>query len=103
MTVHLFVATDPQGRVVSLANRCYIEHIVVEHPDLADAEEIEHTVRFPDYIAQDVIAPTRLVYYRLYRRQPQRWLIKVVVEYGKIVTAYRVKRLKEGEKILWRR
>lgn len=103
MKVNLFVATDPQGRVVRLTTRCYTEHIVVEHPDLADAEEIERTIRTPDYIAQDAVDPTRLVYYRLYRRQPQRWLIKVVVEDGEIITAYRVKRLKEGERIQWRR
>ena len=103
MTAHLFVATDPQGRVVRLATRCYTGHIVVEHPDLADVEAIERTIRSADYIAQDAVDSTRLVYYRLYRRQPQRWLIKVVVEDGEIITAYRVKRLKEGERILWQR
>lgn len=103
MTVHLFVTTDPQGRSLSLTKRCYTEHIAVEHPDLADVEEIERTVRMPDFIAKDAIEPTRLVYYRQVHRQPQRWFIKVVAEDGEIVTAYRVKRTKEGEEILWRR
>jgi len=32
------------------------------------------------HIARDVIDMDRLVYYRTYRRRPQRWMIKVVVE-----------------------
>ena len=103
MAVHLFSTTDPQGRVVELTEACYTLHILVQHPDMTDFSEIERTVTKPEYIAQDVIDPNRLVYYRTYRRRPQRWLIKVVVEEGEIVTVYRVKRLKQGEKIIWQR
>jgi hypothetical protein len=53
-------------------------------------------------ITQDVVDPQRLVYYRTYQAQPQRWL-KVVVEQGEVVTAYRVRRLKQGETIQWQR
>jgi len=45
------------------------------------------------YIAQDAVDPQRFVYYRIYQAQPQRW-IKVVVEKGEVITAYRVRRLK---------
>jgi len=85
MVAYLFTTTDPQGRSVSLTESCYTFHILVEHPDLSDINEIERTIRLPDFIAQDAVDAARLVYYRTYRRQPQRWLIKVVVEQSEIV------------------
>ena len=99
----MFTTTDPHGRKVELTTDCYTDHILVEHPDMADVDEIEQTIRMPDIIAEDAIDPERLVYYRTYQRQPQRWLIKVVVEQGEVITAYRASRLKQGETILWRR
>lgn len=103
MTTYLFSASDPQGRAVELTQACYTRHILVEHPDLADVDEIEETIRKPEYITQDVVNENRLIYYRTYQRRPQHWLIKVVVEAEEVVTAYRVKRLKQGETILWQR
>jgi hypothetical protein len=103
MADYLFTTTDPQGRTVHLTQDCYTFHILVEHPDLSDVKAIRQTIKTPDYIAQDAIDFERLVYYRTYRRRPQRWMIKVVVERGEVVTAYQVKRLKQGETILWRR
>jgi hypothetical protein len=103
MAVCLFTTTDPQGRTVYLTEDCYQSHILVEHPDLSDVAEIARTIKSPHYIARDVIDVDRLVYYRTYRRRPQRWMIKVVVEGGEVITAYRVKRLKQGEEILWQR
>lgn len=99
----MFTTTDPQGRMVELTTDCYTHHILVEHPDMSEVDEIEKTIKMPDYIAEDAIDPERLVYYRTYQRQPQRWMIKVVVEQGEVVTAYRVSRPKQGETILWRR
>ncbi|RIK25770.1 MAG: hypothetical protein DCC55_40415 [Chloroflexi bacterium] len=102
MSADLFSTTDPLGRTVRLTERCYHDHIVVEHPDLDDPEEIERSVRLAEQIAQDTIDPQRTVYYRTYQRRPQRWLVKVVVdEQGEVVTAYRVKRMKQEEIILW--
>lgn len=69
MEVYLFTVTDPQGRVVQLTEDCYHLHILVEHPDLADLNEIAQTIRKPDYIAQDAIDYLRLVYYRSYQWQ----------------------------------
>ncbi len=88
---------------MQLTEDCYRFHILVEHPDLSDVGEIARTIKSPHYIARDVIDMDRLVYYRTYRRRPQRWMIKVVVERGEVITAYRVKRLKQGEAILWQR
>lgn len=103
MMTYLFSTRDPQGRTVELTQACYANHILIEHPDLADVGEIEETVRKPEYIMQDVINVNRLIYYRTYQRRPQHWLIKVVVEDKEVVTAYRVKRVKQGEMILWQR
>ncbi len=103
MADYLFTTTDPQGRTISLTENCYTFHILVEHPDLSDVDEIEQTIKRPDYIAQDAIDDERLVYYRTYQRSPQRWMIKVVVGEDKIITLYRVIRLKRGETIIWRR
>jgi hypothetical protein len=103
MGVDLFSTTDPLGRTIRLTERCYQLHIVVEHPDLSDISEIERCVHLAEVIKQDAIDPRRQIYYRTYQRTPQRWLIKVVVEQGEVVTAYRVKRFKQDEVLLWQR
>lgn len=99
----MFTTTDPQGRSVILTAECYTFHILVEHPDMSDVSEIEQAVHLADYIAQDAVDADRLVYYRTYQRQPQRWMLKVVTDQGEVVTAYRVNRLKTGEAVIWRR
>lgn len=103
MVADRFVTVDPQGREVRLTEACYVEHILVEHPDLTDDQEIEETIRRAELIAVDAIDELRLVYYRTYRRTPQRWLLKVVVANAEVVTAYRVNRVKQGEQVLWQR
>jgi hypothetical protein len=104
MSVDLFSTTDPLGRTIRLTKQCYQGHILVEHPELNEPDEIERCVRLAEQIRQDAIEPKRTVYYRTYRRQPQRWLVKVVVdEQGEVVTAYRVTRMKQEEVILWQR
>lgn len=75
-------------------------HILLEHPELSDVDEIAEAIESPAFIAQDAVAFQRLVYYRTYQGQPQRWR-QVVVEQGAVVTAYRVRRLKQGETIPW--
>ena len=100
MAVYLFTATDPLGREVRLTENCYTFHILLEHPELSDVDQIAEAIKSPAFIAQDAVASQRLVYYRTYQVQPQRWL-KVVVEQGEVVTAYRVRRLKKGETIQW--
>jgi hypothetical protein len=77
-------------------------HILLEHPELVDINHIAETITSPDLITQDVVNPERAVYYRTYQTQPQRWM-KVVVEQGEVVTAYRVRRLKQGETTQWQR
>ena len=101
MAAYLFVVRDPRGHAVRLTENCYRLHILLEHPELIDVNHIANTITSPDLITQDAVDPQRLVYYRTYQAQPQRW-IKVVVEQGEVVTAYRVRRLKQGETMLWR-
>jgi hypothetical protein len=102
MTAYLFTVRDPLGQEVRLTESCYQLHILLEHPELSDISHIADTTASPDFITQDAVDPQRLVYYRTYQVQPQRWL-KVVVEQGEVVTAYRVRRLKQGETMRWRR
>ena len=102
MTLYLFTVKDPLGQEVRLTENCYKFHILLEHPDLSDVNQIAEAIESPDFIAQDAVDPQRLIYYRTYQAQPQRW-IKVAVEQGKVVTAYRVRRLKKGETIRWQR
>lgn len=71
MSADRFVTTDPQGRKTRLTEACYVEHILVEHPDVADDREIEATIRRAETIAIDAIDQLRLVYYRTYHRTPQ--------------------------------
>ncbi len=100
MTVYLLTVRDPLGQEVRLTENCYKFHIRLEHPELSDVNQIAEALESPALIAQDAVDPQRLVYYRIYQARPQRW-IKVVVEYGEVVTAYRVRRLKKGEMIQW--
>lgn len=102
MTEYLFTVKDPLGQEVRLTENCYNLHILLEHPDLSDANQIAEAIKSPDFIAQDAVDPQRMVYYWTYQPQPQRW-IKVVVEQGEVVTAYRVRQMKKGEPIRWRR
>jgi len=59
-------------------------HILLEHPELIDINHIADTITSPDLITQDAVDPQRLVYYRTYQTQPQRWM-KVVVEQGETI------------------
>ena len=84
-----------------LAEDRYQFHILLEHPELSDVNQIAAAIASPAVIAQGAVVLQRLVYYRSYQTQPQRWM-KVVVERGEVITAYRVRRLKKGETIQWR-
>jgi len=103
MAVYLFTTTDPEGRTAQLSDDCYRFHISIEHPDITSVAEIALAIEAPDIIAEDAIDNNRLIYYRTYRRRPQRWMLKVVVGRGEVVTAYRVTRIKQGEMVLWQR
>jgi hypothetical protein len=102
MSAYLFTVRDPLGHDVRLTEGCYKFHILLEHPELSDVNRIAEAVASPDLITQDAVDPQRLVYYQMYQVQPQRWT-KVVVEQGEVVTAYRVRRLKQGEMMQWQR
>jgi|SRR6267143_5710226 len=102
MTVYLFTVRDPLGQEVRLKESCYRLHILLEHPELLDVNHIANTITSPDLIAYDAVDLQRLVYYRTYQVQPQRWM-KVIVEQGEVVTAYRARRLKQGEIRRWQR
>ena len=101
MTGYLLTVKNPLGREVRLAEDRYQFHILLEHPELSDVNQIAAAIASPAVIAQDAVVLQRLVYYRSYQTQPQRWM-KVVVERGEVITAYRVRRLKKGETIQWR-
>jgi hypothetical protein len=60
----------------------------LEHPELSDANQIAEVIESPDFIAQDAVDSQRLIYYRTYQPQPQRW-IKIVVEQCEVATAYK--------------
>ena len=64
MTTYLFSVLDPLGRIVELTQACYSFHILVDHPDLTDVDEIAETIRKPEYITEDVVDENRLIYYR---------------------------------------
>jgi hypothetical protein len=102
MTAYLFTVRDPLGQEVRLTESCYKLHILLEHPELLDMNDIANSITSPDLITRDAVDLQRLVYYRTYQAQPQRWM-KVVVEHGEVVTAYRVRRLKQGEIRRWQR
>jgi hypothetical protein len=102
MTEYVFTVRDPLGQEVRLTESCYKLHILLEHPELIDVNQLADTIASPDFIPQDAVDPQRLVYYQTYQVQPQRWM-KVVVEHGEVVTAYRVRRLKQGETMQWQR
>ncbi len=69
----MFTVTDPQGQVIYLTERCYTEHLLVEHPDMDDVDEIAKAVKSPDHITEDVIDPERHIYYRIYAILKNGW------------------------------
>ena len=86
MPVYLLTLKDPLGQVVRLTEACFNLHILQEHPELSDINQITEAITSPALIAQDAIDSQRQVYYRIYQTKPKRWL-KVVVEQGEVVTA----------------
>src|SRR5216684_9203159 len=102
MTAYLFTVRDPLGQEVRLTESSYKLRILLEQPELFDINDIANTITSPDLSTHDAVDLQRLVYYRTYQAQPQRWM-KVVVEHGEVVTAYRVRRLKQGEIRRWQR
>jgi hypothetical protein len=60
MTTYVFSTIDPQRRSISLTEDCFRFHILLEHPDMTDVDEIEQTVNRPEFIARDAVDPARL-------------------------------------------
>lgn len=63
MTEYLFTVKDPLGQEVILTENCYNLHILLEHPDLPDVNQIAEAIKSPDLIAQDAIDLQRMIYY----------------------------------------
>ena len=57
MTVYLFTVKDPLGQEVRLTENCYKFHILLEHPELSDVNQIAEVIEPPDFIAQDAVNP----------------------------------------------
>jgi hypothetical protein len=81
---------DPEGRIVTLTQDAWDDHILVEHPELADYQWlVAKTISHPLYSEPDV-RPERVRYYTQ-GEGPSSYFC-VVVEYvdegGDVITAF---------------
>ncbi len=101
-----FEVQDPRGIKVVCSTEVWELHILDEHPEMEDEEElVEETIRSPHlFIYEDRDYPERNLYYWLH--SSRRYYIKVVVEFkdhtiGEVITAFKTDSPKSGEKIIW--
>lgn len=96
----LFEVADPRRCLIKLLEDRYQNHILLGHPEV-EVRWIEQTIAYPSFIAQDVESELREVFYKIDLFDNSKLWMCVVVERNLVITAYRSRRGKQGEKIIW--
>lgn len=106
--VIIFETNDPLGRIVSLSQATWDEHIVPHHPEMAgEQKKLKKSIEKPDYITRDsTFAETQNYYYTHNSiRLPAKY-IQVCVDFGSggtVKTAYTVNDVDNTETIIYRK
>lgn len=96
----LLEAVDPRQCIIKLYEDRYQYHILQGHPEIK-IEWIEQTLVQPSFICQDADSELREVFYKMdIFPNPKLWMC-VVIERNIVITAYRTRKGKQGEKIIW--
>lgn len=102
---------DPTGLTVILRVQTWERHVVVGHPELKDLlDVVTRTILEPEVVVESPSQPFTQLYYRLtgrslFRRNDIYMTVVVRVNpesgSGTVKTAYLVKKIKEGGKLIW--
>ena len=47
----IFITTDPRGFEVGLTNKCWYDHILIEHPEMRTRlDDVKRAIELPDHI-----------------------------------------------------
>ena len=108
-----FTCADRDGALVSCDEKTWYDHIVDEHPEMANCEEeVQRAVSTPFAVHQDANHSDRKLYYALTNRMPtplSLGYVRVVVRYGgqgegvwgQVITAFLCLVIREGDALLW--
>ena len=103
-----FDIKDVRGIRVLCTEDCWDNHILDEHPIMADADACDHVIEAIQnpllFIYQDRDYPERHIYYKKNQFRPR--YTKAVVDFsnpdmGELITAFYTDSMKSGEVIIW--
>lgn len=107
----IFETTDQWGRAIVLQRTRWTEHVLIQHPELAEhVDAIQETIVSPHVLTLDVRWEQGENYYRA-SALPEpytRLYLKVCVHFdldnsltGRVITAYLTDRIKSSEEHKW--
>lgn len=107
----MFHLEDPLGNNIALTRRCWVGHILKEHPEMeVFYKELCNTIKDPEYIFQSKVVKNSRLYFKGYLHpECGHFYIMAVVDYkphkksGFIKTGFPVYNLKKGGELLWKR
>lgn len=107
----IFITTDPRGFEIRLTNKCWYNHILIEHPEMRTRlDDVKRAIELPDYIYQSKYRSSSHLYFL--EIEPDELESKyslVVVDIrrqknkGYVQTAFIVEGLYKGDKLLWKK
>ena len=86
----LFEIKDRKHKKVRLTKQQWA-HIIQEHPDVSNVEEIKDTILVPTAVKPSIYDPENAKWYYRYNKQKKRYMVvavKYINEEGFIITAH---------------
>ncbi len=107
----IFKTIDPRGFEVGLTNKCWYNHIQIEHPEMRDRlDDIKRAIELPDYIYQSKYRLSSHLYFLEIEHDAieSKYSLAVVdirkqKKKGYVQTAFIVEGLSKGGKLLWKK
>ena len=104
-------AKDPLCNIISLTKRCWLRHIVKEHPEMRPLyDELREAIKDPDYIFKSNLSTNSMLYFKGYLHPEYgHFYIMVVIDFKKhkktgfVKTSFPVYNLKKGGELLWKK
>jgi len=106
----IFVVTDPRGYEIRLTNRCWYNHILIEHPEMKNhLYNVKRAIELPDYIYQSKYRSSSHLYFLEVEHNTLESKYSLVVvdirqqkNKGYIQTAFLVDGLSKRGNLLWK-
>lgn len=107
----IFITTDPRGLEVGLTNKCWYDHILIEHPEMRSRlDDVKRAIELPDYIYQSKYRSSSHLYFlEIEHDQLELKYSLVVVDIrsqkkkGYVQTAFIVEGLSKRGTLLWKK